>query len=397
MWHSVVWNTRSNTGAFAKYLYENLFSLGGPNETGEVVNSATATQITAVYTPLNGISQDVAKLPLNLYKDKKGGGNELRRDNPIHHLIHTAPNNLMGAFQFWYCMMFNALRGCATALIVRRNGQPIELIPFTHNRIVQNENTGEIWYETNSGKLLPDADVFALKMYSLDGVTPVSPIEYNANLLGYSMKVRRYAVKVIGTNTTGFISSDGIGNEEGTKMAEGFKKAIKDGKIPFLGSTGQTKWNRSLITPEEGQYLETTKMTNRQIMSGIYRYHPSFAGDNEHSTYANAEQQDIVYAKYTLTPWLRLIEDEVDRKLLPESNKRASLPLYSRYDTRNLMRGDMAARTEFIKTMKDGVMTIDEIRALEDLPPLPDGKGDTVYIQGANVPIGTELNTENDE
>jgi HK97 family phage portal protein len=287
----------------------------------------------------------------------------------------------MGAFNFWYSMIFNALREHSTAFIVRENGIPTQLIPFQSEYVTRSDN-GDVFF-SYKGNLIPDRDVFHLMMYTFDGINPTSPITYNAELMGYRMKVRKYASKVIGTGSTGFISSEGVSQEEGMQLAKDMANSISRGEIPFLGSTGKTTWNRQLITPEEGQYLETSKKGDRDIFA-IFRYPNALAGDLENGTYSNTEQQDLVYTKYTLTPWARLIEDEVNRKLFTEANSVARYPFYSLYDLKGMLRGDIKARSEYIKTVKE-ILTTNELRELEGYAPREDG--DSIMIQGANIPL----------
>jgi hypothetical protein len=56
-----------------------------------------------------------------------------------------------------------------------------------------------------------------------------------------------------------------------------------------------------------------------------------------------------------------------------------------------LMRADAAARSTFYHNAKlDGWMNDDEIRARENLNPLPDGKGKIFYRPLNMVPVGHE-------
>ena len=373
---------------YAQELYNNYFNtFGSVNEANEIVSIDRGSKLSAVFTAINGIAQDVAKLPIDVCKDSRAGGKDKYRNHYVYKLINQAPNEYMGAFNFWYTMIFNALREGSTALIIRENGIPTQLIPFQYDSIGRSKD-GSVFY-SYKGQQIPDRDVLSLKMYTFDGITPVSPITWNAELMGYRMKVRKYASKVIGTNGNGFISSEGISQEDGQIIAKNMKEAIAKGEIPFMGSSGKTTWNRQLITPEEGQYLETAKKGDRDIFA-IYRYPNALGGDLENGTYSNTEQQDLVYAKYTLTPWARLIEDEINRKLFTEANKVAQYPYYSLYDFRAMLKGDLNSRKEYYQVMKDGIMSADEIREMEGLPPLPEGKGKYVYTQGANKKLGEE-------
>ncbi|HXH33538.1 MAG TPA: phage portal protein, partial [Plantibacter sp.] len=89
------------------------------------------------------------------------------------------------------------------------------------------------------------------------------------------------------------------------------------------------------------------------------------------------EQQGIGFVVYTLQPDLIRFEQRY-------SNEVASARAYAKHMVQGLMRGDAAARGEYYRTMREiGVFSPDDIRELEELPPLPAGIGDK-YIQPLN-------------
>jgi HK97 family phage portal protein len=218
---------------------------------------------------------------------------------------------------------------------------------------------------------------------------------WNANVMGYKIKQERYSAQAIGTKGTGFISSEGLSQEQGQQVADQYKEAISQAKIPFLGTQGATKWHNQLITPNEAQYIETKYQTNTEIY-GIYRLPPAFAQNYERATYSNAGQQDQVYVKHTLTPYMKMIEQECNRKLFKEANTSRSNPLYTNFNVNGILRGDIETRFNTYHNMiLDGVYNADEVRSLENMPPQADGLGQKYYIQGAMIEKGVEPEENN--
>jgi HK97 family phage portal protein len=373
--------------SFADHLYQQNYAFNSDSESGETVTVDRGSKISTVFTCVNTIAQDIAKISYNVIREVDGV-KTVEKKNPVYRLIHNAPNKNTTAFNFWYSIMWSALtKGNGIALIIRDKNQiPIEFIQLDgmNPRIIQED--GDLFYSINDSKVVPSRDILHFKMYSFDGIIGVSPITYNAQVMGYKLKQEKYSAKVIGTKGSGFISSEGLTPEQGKEVAQGIKAALADGSIPFIGAAGRTTWNQQLITPNEGQYIETRYQTNTEIY-GIYRMPPSFAQNYERATYANASQQDMVYVKHTLTPWLRMIEQECDSKLFSEANKVSSNPFFTKFNVNSILRGDIQARADYYKTMKDGIMTTNEIRKLEDLPPVPEGN--VVQMQGAMIPLGT--------
>ena len=67
----------------------------------------------------------------------------------------------------------------------------------------------------------------------------------------------------------------------------------------------------------------------------------------------------------TVAPWVQATEQELNWKLFTEAERKAGLRV--KFNMNALMRGDMAARSAFYKTMFEIGMTINHILALEDM------------------------------
>jgi HK97 family phage portal protein len=80
-------------------------------------------------------------------------------------------------------------------------------------------------------------------------------------------------------------------------------------------------------------------------------------------TYANVESRMIELARFTLLPWSRRAEDAYDAELPRGTDMKVNMD--------SLLRGDTLARYQAYKLGVDGDwLTEDEIRALEDRPPM---------------------------
>jgi len=100
------------------------------------------------------------------------------------------------------------------------------------------------------------------------------------------------------------------------------------------------------------------------LAAGVPAYMLGVPGDS--STYANVESRLIELTRFTHLPWCRRIESTLD----------AQVPRGQRFklNLNGLMRADTKTRDEAYKIAAEaGWMTIDEIRELEDMPPLEGG------------------------
>jgi len=104
---------------------------------------------------------------------------------------------------------------------------------------------------------------------------------------------------------------------------------------------------------------------------------PTLVQLESQTTYNNVEQQNLQFARHTIAPWAKRIEQEIDRKLI-QSRERPHI--YSKFNLNDLYRGDMQSRADFYtKMLNNGVLSINEVRGKEDMNPT--SGGDTHVVQ----------------
>jgi HK97 family phage portal protein len=134
------------------------------------------------------------------------------------------------------------------------------------------------------------------------------------------------------------------------------------GKVAVLENGMQFK--TVSMPPADAQFLDTRKFTAREIAS-IFRVPAHKMGDLERSTNNNIEQQGIDYVQNCLQPWVVNFEQEYRLKLLRISEVDTC---YFRHNLAALLRADATARATYYGKMTDiGVMSINEVRALEEM------------------------------
>jgi phage portal protein BeeE len=83
------------------------------------------------------------------------------------------------------------------------------------------------------------------------------------------------------------------------------------------------------------------------------------------------------FVTYTMMPLCTMWESELNSKLLGDDDR-----YYCKFNMSGLLRGNPKDRAMAQKIYRDmGVYDIDEIRALEEMNPLPDGLGKARLIQ----------------
>ena len=94
----------------------------------------------------------------------------------------------------------------------------------------------------------------------------------------------------------------------------------------------------------------------------------------------------ISFAVHTIRPWLVRIEQAMNRALFPEKEKGT---YYVRFNMDGLMRGDYKSRMEgYAIGRQNGWLNANDIRALENMNPIPEEQGGNVYLVNGNmIPI----------
>ena len=348
-----------------------------PTDAGVPMSEDQAMRLATVQACVRVLSEDVAALPLHIYRRTKDGGKERATDHPLYHLLHDAPNPEMTAMDFREALMVNALlSGNAYSFIEYDRAARIKALWPLISTDVQKVRTsdGLIEYHVEGRTLLP-TEVMHVKGLSYDGLLGLSPIAYARAAMGLAGAAEKFGSLFFGngTNLGGFITmpgkmSDETFNRLKTQFRENFTGLKNAHGVPILEEGGT--YTKLGIAPEDAQFLETRKFQRSEI-AAIYRVPPHMIGDLEHATFSNIEHQSIEYLQRTLTPWLVRIEQAMRTSLLlPEERNEYLIE----HDTANFLRGDTLSRMQaYQAAVQAGIMTRNECRIRDNLTPLPGG------------------------
>jgi len=101
------------------------------------------------------------------------------------------------------------------------------------------------------------------------------------------------------------------------------------------------------------------------------------------ATFSNIEEQGIEFVVYSLMPWLKLWEQELNAKLLKENEQES---MYFEFNVNGLLRGNAQARATLYQSgITTGWLSPNEVREYENLNPYEEG--DDFYMQGAMMPV----------
>jgi HK97 family phage portal protein len=230
---------------------------------------------------------------------------------------------------------------------------------------------GELIYQVrNVGVVRPE------NMLELPNMGRKSPLRVHADNLGLAKAVQDYGADYFanGAKPTGILTAKSPMKKEQTEVvAQTWKEG--GGGVKFIPY--DITYSAITIPPDEAQFVETRKFQAEEICR-IYSVPPDLVQLPGKSTFNNVEQQHIQFARHTITPWALRLSQEVDRKLIQKFQRPQ---IYSRHDMTDLYRGDMAARSNFYQQLLNaGVLSINEVRAKEDLNPVDGGDMHRVQV-----------------
>lgn len=359
----------------------------------KAVNNEQAMRMNTVYSCVKVLSDTMATLPCLLYRDT-AAGKELHNSAPMHNLILNSPNEYQTGPEFFSYVMVNlCLSGNFYGYINRTSsGKVVEILPLkTENVSVQQDSQYNVVYvvtfDNGDQDVMKPDQILHIRGMSMDGVTGVSPIKYNANAIGAGIDARDYAANVFTNDATprGVLHTDGILDDDSFENIKASWNASHGGianshKVAILEQG--LKFSAVSLSPQDVQLLDMRKYTRSEICA-MFRVPPHMIGDLDRATFSNIEHQDLAFYKATILPYLMLIEARLNKALLNVTTQ------CFKFDTSNLLRTDMATRVDTYTTLiASGVMNPNEARM--ELGYNPREGGDNYVSQSNNLTFGNQ-------
>ena len=350
---------------------------------GVSVDKNTALTFTAVWSAVRLLSESISILPVNVYERQKNGDKSLADSNPVYNLVHNEPNYYMSSVAFFEKIMMDlCLSGNSYVQIIRNGGgTPQSLLPLNAGDITVKLNNGDIFYQTNnSDEIYNDYDILHFKGVSQDGIIGLSPITQNANAIGWGIALESYGSKYF-TNSaklSGVLETDRALSEQAIeRLKSSFSNTynqLKNAQSTAILEEGLS-FKPITISPEQSQFLASRIFSITEI-ARMFNIPTFMLQEHSKSSFNNIESLSQSYVTYSLMPYIRRMEAEMNRKLFKVNQKGK---LFVEWNVNGLLRGNIKDRSDAYKTgINNGYMTINEVRRKENLNSVPDG--DELYL-----------------
>lgn len=357
---------------------------GVASATGEMVTDDSVLSLSAAWACVNLLAGTIASLPLMVYRTSPDGSRTPARDHPLYRVLHDSPNADQTALDFWEfgCACIE-LRGNMYARVTRAAGRVIDLQPIGVPVSVYRRDNGSLgyrWSEDGKSYDVGQEEVFHVRGFGGSPLGGLSTLSYGRQVFGLATAIDRAAGSTFanGLRPSGVLTMPGILKPDQRKDIENglqnkFMGAVNAGRPMVL--EGGTTWQQLTINPEDAQMLESRGFSVEEVCR-FFGVPPFMVGHTEKTTSwgTGLEQQVLGFQKFTLRRRLKRIEQAVWKQLLSPADRAAGVIV--EFNLEGLLRGDSKARAEFYTaalgdTQKPGWMVRNEVRALENLAPVP--------------------------
>jgi HK97 family phage portal protein len=354
-------------GAFA-----DINDIGTNTAAGERVTPESALRLLTVYGCTTLIGDVIATMPIDQLRKVSGVRQDvtpraswLDQPNPDTDTI-AFRNQIIGSW---------LLDGHAFVAPVRNPlGQVLEVYALDPTKTTLDRVNGKIVVKQN-GRPYPGEVVHMPAFVKAGEVRGLNPIGAAREAIGLGLAAQHHGASFFanGTTLSGVLSfPDAIDDDELKRTKANWIKHHQGGAKAHLPGivTGGGTWTPISISARDAQFLESRQFEAAHIASMMFRVDPSMFGlapSGQSLTYQNIDQRWLELSRRALMPWTARFELLLS-SLLPR-------PQYVKFNYDAYIRPDIKTRYESYQiALQNHWQTIDEVRELEDEPPLNNGE-----------------------
>lgn len=376
-----------------------LWGINDRTRSGIVVDDEKAMTWSAFYAAISLISESLAILPRKIFKsggaksdEDAGDRNEVRR-HPGWKAMNRSPDGVRTSYSWIETMTRHAcVSGNGFSEIVRNGrgqGNSYHLLNPYNVRIEIKDDGLPLYIVTEKSreKKLQSFQVMHLRAPSWDGLIGQSPVTRARETIALGLAAEVYGSTFFGKGgrPAGFITKPNrvSKKERETLQAEweemhgGLDNALQVGVL-----SGGLDWKAVGMSNEDAQFLATRKFQVLEICRW-FRIPPHMLSEMDGTKYDSVEQMLIEFVTFTMLPWIKRWESEFNMKAFTPDEQ---FTHYCEFQLDGLLRADVKSRSESMEIqLRNGTLTPDEWRKLENRPAYPDGIGNKPLIMASQM------------
>ena len=325
------------------------------------LDRGTALNLSTAYRCVELISDSIGTLPFQVKKVGRKGKSNVMENHPLVKIVYDKENRLTKFMLFKLLVQSVILKGNGFAYIQRANdGTPTSLryLEPTDVTINYNKQTNELYYLANKvtpGRINPK-DMLHFVKNSYDGVNGISLISYASRSLRLANDTESSASRFFGSgcNLSGILKIMGNPTQEQMLDAKNTWNLVNNDGLAVM--KGNMEYTPIQLNATDSQLLESRKY-NVQDICRFFGVSPILVGDLSNSSFSTIEAVQNEFLTHTLSPYISMFEDELNRKLVTQDN------IYINLDETAILRTDKQQLATYYNTLlNSGVLSINEVR-----------------------------------
>jgi HK97 family phage portal protein len=384
--------------------FQTIWGSGGDLEigtqSGTVINPDTAFRVNAVFSAVSLISDTVSTLPVDSYI-RRDGARFAFRPRPAW---VTRPDVDTTKEAFYGSVIVSMLLDGNAFVRVYSNsrGEIVNLVVLNPMKVeIERNGLGRVMFRVEGEeKLLSTEEVVFIPDVVRPGhIRGISRVEALKDNFGLAMALESYAARFFGQGATtqGIIEYPSkLTQAQAEELREsfdnrhrGWRRAHRTGIL----SNG-AKYVQTSVDPEKSQALDARRMAVEDV-ARAFNVPPHLLGLPGTTSYASVEQNNLAWVTHSLRPIVQKLETAFSPLLARSPGGEQA---FLRFSLDGLLRADINSRmSAYSVGLQSGFLTINDVRRLEDLPPIDDSSADTVRVPLANVNVSAATLSETSE
>lgn len=353
------------------------------------INNTLETNET-IFSAVTRLANSLSSMPIKLYEDYKV------INTNVSELLTISPNNSVSSYDF--INQIETVRnekGNAYVLIERDTfSQPSKLYLLNSDivNIAIENNSREVYYIIHAASgnklIIHNMDMLHFKhIVGSNMLKGIIPIDVLKNTTDFDAAIRKF-------NLSEMQKPDSFVLKYGSNIDVKKRKSVIENFKQFYEENGGILFQEPgvEIDPITKKYVSedivASENLTRERVANVFQLPAVFLNANESSNFTKNEELNRFFLQHTLISIIKQYESEFNRKLLTPLDRKKNR--YFKFNVKAYLRADSATQAEvYFKAVRSGYYTINEIRELEDLPPVENG--DKPFISGDLYPIDTPL------
>lgn len=353
--------------------FSNIFGSSRTQKAGGDV----AKNLPLVIGVFNGIADSIAQCSVRVHREVDGVSVPTKNPKWI-----DTPNSLQTRFQFWEQVAQSLLYyGNAYIYKLKVKGRLAELHVLHPDdvEVTQEKRFGPTNFHVQGiEEVLTSHDILHIKAYggpeSLYGISPVQQAKIFVDTAyaaqGYSAQLHENNLNLSGIIELPQKPGKDLNTDEAARIGKLFAASHRPGAeggspIGVLG--GGATFKTVSLTPEQAQFIESERWNAQKFATLLNVPLPMVDASAGSWAGTGLQVMNAVYEQRTLQPWIKRIEDAISTFLLPTGQS-------LKFNISVVLRSSPKEQADiFAKNVGVPIMTVNEARAIINLPPVEGG------------------------